>query len=147
MPIIYLQQQLIDAPVLVRLDQGTVRYRYTEEERNAENNKRNGRVEKPHEGHGIGRKTGYFYHATLNDFSEGNYISLSYQTIHISMALCKTAETPLLMHWCYCSLALSHQYRSTCILKFSKSYSKQTLHDFSFQMLLTAKRTSGSSCM
>ena len=28
---------------------------------------------------------------------------------HISMAKCKTAVTPLLIHWSYCSLALSHQ--------------------------------------
>ena len=28
----------------------------------------------------------------------------------ISMALCKTAVTPLLMHWSYCSFALSHRY-------------------------------------
>ena len=28
----------------------------------------------------------------------------------ISMAQCKTAATPLLMHWSYCSLALSHQH-------------------------------------
>ena len=28
----------------------------------------------------------------------------------ISMALCKTAATPLLTHWSYCSLALSHRY-------------------------------------
>ena len=27
----------------------------------------------------------------------------------ISMAWCKTAVTPLLMHWSYCSLALSHR--------------------------------------
>ena len=31
----------------------------------------------------------------------------------ISMALRKTAVTPLLMHWSYCSLALSHQYHLT----------------------------------
>ena len=31
-----------------------------------------------------------------------------WQTI-ISMAKCKTAVTPLLTHWSYCSLALSHQ--------------------------------------
>ena len=30
----------------------------------------------------------------------------------VSMALCKTAVTPLLTHWSYCSLALSHQYVS-----------------------------------
>ena len=34
----------------------------------------------------------------------------------ISMAWCKTAVTPLLMHWSYCSLALSHRYHS-CSLK------------------------------
>ena len=28
----------------------------------------------------------------------------------ISMAYCKTATTPLLTHWSYCSLALSHRY-------------------------------------
>ena len=31
-------------------------------------------------------------------------------TTLISMAKCKTAVTPLLTHWCYCSLALSHRY-------------------------------------
>ena len=30
----------------------------------------------------------------------------------ILMALCRTAVTPLLMHWCYFSLGLSHQYVS-----------------------------------
>ena len=29
---------------------------------------------------------------------------------NLSMAQCKTAVTPLLMHWSYCSLALSHHY-------------------------------------
>ena len=29
----------------------------------------------------------------------------------ISMALCKTAISPLLTHWRYCSLALSHRYK------------------------------------
>ena len=28
----------------------------------------------------------------------------------ISVALCKTVVTPVLMHWSYCSLALSHRY-------------------------------------
>ena len=32
-----------------------------------------------------------------------------YQMI-VSMAQCKTAITPLLMHWGYCSVALSHLY-------------------------------------
>ena len=30
--------------------------------------------------------------------------------LYILMALCKTAVTPLLMHWSYCSLALIHWY-------------------------------------
>ena len=30
--------------------------------------------------------------------------------IYISMAQCKTAVTPLLTHWSYCSLALSHRF-------------------------------------
>ena len=29
------------------------------------------------------------------------------------MAYCKTAATPLLMQWCYCSFALSHRYEGT----------------------------------
>ena len=31
---------------------------------------------------------------------------------HILMTWCKTAVTPLLTHWSYCSLALSHRYHS-----------------------------------
>ena len=31
----------------------------------------------------------------------------------ISMTQCKTAVTPLLMHWSYCSLVLSHRYSPT----------------------------------
>ena len=34
----------------------------------------------------------------------------------ISMAQCKTAVTPLLTHWSYCSLALSHPYMQQAIL-------------------------------
>ena len=37
------------------------------------------------------------------------FFKLIYQ-YHISMAKCKTAVTPLLTHWSYCSLALSHRY-------------------------------------
>jgi len=67
------QQKLIDAPVLVQLNEGTVRYRYTlEEAENALNAQKNiSSIERPHEGcSNIGNKQGYFYHATLNDFSE-----------------------------------------------------------------------------
>ena len=43
-------------------------------------------------------------------------VSVTYTHSHLfltlpgftSMALCKTAVTPMLMHWSYCSLALSH---------------------------------------
>ena len=39
------------------------------------------------------------------------YIQLKFNhSVYISMALCKTAVTPLLMHWSYCSLALSHRF-------------------------------------
>ena len=35
---------------------------------------------------------------------------ISEQNLLIAMAKCKTAVTPLLMQWSYCSLALSHRY-------------------------------------
>ena len=35
------------------------------------------------------------------------------ETAMLSMAYCKTAVTPLLTHWSYCSLALSHGYDGT----------------------------------
>ena len=44
--------------------------------------------------------------------------------ILMSMAWCKTAVTPVLMHWSYCSLALSHQcvyYPCIILLTFSAS--------------------------
>ena len=46
----------------------------------------------------------------------GHKVSTSHPT-SCSMALCKTAVTPLLAHWSYCSLALSHRYVtfSSCI--------------------------------
>ena len=34
----------------------------------------------------------------------------------ISMASCKTAVTPLLTHWSYCSLALSHRYHNHVLM-------------------------------
>ena len=39
--------------------------------------------------------------------------SLGYLRCDVWMAQCKTAVTPLLMHWSYCSLALSH----LCVLQ------------------------------
>ena len=39
-----------------------------------------------------------------------SYISPSNTEYHNSMAQCKTAVTPLLMHWSYCSLGLDHRY-------------------------------------
>ena len=50
----------------------------------------------------------------------------------LSMAQCKTAVTPLLMHWSYCSLALSHQSGPSCMCKYCRvgihSGSPQAIH-------------------
>jgi len=66
------KQKVIDAPVLVRLDQGTVRYRFAPEKALSENGSHHSlRIDKPHQGSAQNNpKRGYFYHATLNDFSE-----------------------------------------------------------------------------
>ena len=52
----------------------------------------------------------------LEKVKENNLIC---SILDISMTQCKTAVTPLLMHWSYCSLALSHWYipykAQTCI--------------------------------
>lgn len=61
---------MIDASVLVRMEHGTVRYRYKENEVELQARKSN-RIEKPHEGPEKTNKKGYFFHPTLNDFSEG----------------------------------------------------------------------------
>lgn len=63
---------LIDAPVLVDLNHGTVRYRYVADDK--EQKHKLPRTEQPHEGPERKRKHGYFYHARLNDFSEGRWI-------------------------------------------------------------------------
>ena len=47
---------------------------------------------------------------------------------HISMAKCKTVVSPLLTHWSYCSLALSH--RILC------DNGEQLFHSFFFIMLV-----------
>ncbi len=59
---------MIDAPVLVKLENGTLRYRYKDED---VGKKKGERIELAHEGPERKKKHGYFYHATLNDFSEG----------------------------------------------------------------------------
>ena len=64
------QPVVIDAPVLVQLDTGTIRYRYKEGEEEDPGDRKN-RIELPHEGPERAKKHGYFFHATLNDFSEG----------------------------------------------------------------------------
>ncbi|KAK2181841.1 hypothetical protein NP493_377g00042 [Ridgeia piscesae] len=58
---------LIDTPSLVKLSDGTVRYRFFDQPSAARNCKK--RVEKPHEGPERSQKQGYFYHSRLNDFS------------------------------------------------------------------------------
>ena len=52
-----------------------------------------------------------------NDLRRSPYVvvmasstSCSVNPRYVSMAWCKTAVTPLLMRWSYCSLALSHRY-------------------------------------
>ncbi|KAI0217635.1 hypothetical protein LSAT2_030639 [Lamellibrachia satsuma] len=58
---------LIDTPSLVKLSDGTVRYRFFEQPPAATDCRK--RVEKPHEGPERSHKRGYFYHSRLNDFS------------------------------------------------------------------------------
>ena len=41
--------------------------------------------------------------------------SLMFSDVHKSMAKCKTAVTPLLMHWSYCSRSVSHQCMSVTL--------------------------------
>ena len=66
---LYFQPVVIDAPVLVKLQHGTVRYRYVEEKVDREN-----RIEKPHEGPERTGKDGYFYHSHLKKFGPGIYM-------------------------------------------------------------------------
>ena len=50
---------------------------------------------------------------------------------NICMAYCKTAVTPLLSHWSYCSLALSHRYDFCCngnFIKLNLCYILQRLY-------------------
>ena len=56
---------------------------------------------------------------------------------NISMAKCKTAVTPLLMHWSYCSLALSHRYHQySSVIMVCVTFctdQRQTVPDYSLQ--------------
>lgn len=60
----YLQDVHIDAPVLIDLKHGSIRYRYAEE------NGKSPKKEKAYEGDGKQLKGHYFYHPRLNDFGE-----------------------------------------------------------------------------
>lgn len=53
---------LIDAPVLVDVEHGSIRYR---------SDKDATQMEKPHEGLERAEKKNYFYHARLKDFNKG----------------------------------------------------------------------------
>ena len=74
------QAHVIDAPILVKVEHGTLRYRYkddAEEDPSPGNNrkrKKKGRIEVAHEGPERSKKHGYFFHSTLNDFSESKRI-------------------------------------------------------------------------
>ena len=55
---------LLDTPSLVKLQSGTIRYRYVEDGKDIDQ----GRIEKPHESQGdLNKKGGYFYHARLKE--------------------------------------------------------------------------------
>ena len=64
----------MDAPVLVDVEYGSVRYRYGKYEGEPSNKSR--RVERPFEGEDRVDKQHYFYHARLKDFSESKFCKL-----------------------------------------------------------------------
>lgn len=58
--------QMIDVPVIVKLNDGTVRYRYDATQAYLKQHR-----EKPHEdAKNLANKKGYFYHVKLKDYSE-----------------------------------------------------------------------------
>lgn len=63
-----LQDYAIDAPVLIDLKHGSIRYRYAEDENEPKNKSK--KIEVPFEGEEKKKKGHYFYHPRLNDFSE-----------------------------------------------------------------------------
>jgi len=66
-----LQNVRIDAPVLIDLKHGSIRYRYLEEDSKASKRK-----EHPHEGDEKQKKGHYFYHPRLNEFGESKKTKL-----------------------------------------------------------------------
>lgn len=62
------KQYVIDAPVLMDLKHGSIRYRYEEDGHKPKDKSR--KVEVPFEGEEKRKKGHYFYHPRLNDFSE-----------------------------------------------------------------------------
>ena len=77
------QSHVIDAPILVKVEHGTLRYRYKEDGEedppsgNNRKRKKKGRIEVAHEGPERSKKHGYFFHSTLNDFSESKRVSVA----------------------------------------------------------------------
>ena len=77
------QAHVIDAPILVKVEHGTLRYRYKEDggedppPGNNRKRKKKGRIEVAHEGPERSKKHGYFFHSTLNDFSESKRVFFS----------------------------------------------------------------------
>ena len=63
----------------------------------------------------------YIYNEAGGSFIRNFPLPL-HMTFHISMAQCKTAVSPLLTHWGYCSLALSHRYDHNNLLRNYMSY-------------------------
>ena len=64
----------MDAPVLVKLEHGTIRYRYVEDEK-AHKDKTE-RRETNHEGLERSKKHGYFFHTKLNKFGPGKTLKI-----------------------------------------------------------------------
>ena len=60
--------------------------------------------------------TVFFWFLSIQSCIWDDYCAFN-MVLHISMVWCKTAVTPLLMHWSYCSLALSLRYKKWRILK------------------------------
>ena len=60
---------MIDAPVLVKLDNGTIRYRYADDEQTRKD--KQSRREVNHQGDERAKKHGYFFHTNLERYGQG----------------------------------------------------------------------------
>lgn len=69
--------------MLVKLQHGTVRYRFKEDEKSP--GSREERVEYPHEGPERQQKHGYFFHSRLQDFSESTKILSTYKMLILDL--------------------------------------------------------------